>query len=66
MFNYNGLSKGQKAGLIIGGIECIVGFGVAIYAHTQCKKMLKETEQENDNVTNTMSYVDELLNNDEE
>ena len=66
MFNYNELSKGQKAGLIIGGIECIVGFGVAIYAHVQCKKMLKELEQESDNVTDTTNYVDELLNNDEE
>ena len=65
MFN-NGLSKWEKAGLIIGGIECIVGFGVAIYAHAQCKKMLKEIEQESDNVTDTMAYVDELLNNDKE
>ena len=66
MFNYNELSKWEKAGLIIGGIECIVGFGVAIYANAQCKKMLKELEQESNNVTDTMAYVDELLNNDKE
>ena len=35
---FNNLNKWEKAGLIIGSIECVAGFTIAMYAHIKCKK----------------------------
>ena len=39
---FKDLNKFEKAGLIIGGIECVAGFAIAMYAHIKCKKESEE------------------------
>ena len=53
------LNKFQKAGLILGGIECIVGFGVAMYAH---RKLVKEYMKDIEKTENEMNEILENLN----
>ena len=45
MFKFNELSKWEKAGLIIGGLECVAGFGMAIYANVAYKKELNRIQE---------------------
>ncbi|WP_458459961.1 hypothetical protein [Pseudobutyrivibrio sp.] len=40
------LNKFEKAGLIIGGLQCIAGFGMAIYAHHKLMKQADENIEE--------------------
>lgn len=53
---FKDLSKLEKAGLIIGSIECIVGFGISIWASRQ---VLKQADE----VVNKMKEDNETLNN---
>ena len=53
---FKNLSKLEKAGLIIGSIECIVGFGISIWASRQ---VLKQADE----VFNKMKEDNETLNN---
>lgn len=53
---FKNLSKLEKAGLIIGSIECIVGFGISIWASRQ---VLKQADE----VVNKMKEDNETLNN---
>lgn len=53
---FKDLSKLEKAGLIIGSIECIVGFGIAIWTHRQ---VLKQADE----VVNKIKEDNEALNN---
>ena len=55
------LNKWQKAGLIIGGIECVAGFSIAMYAHIKCKKESKEVEQIMETVSDCSKEIEELL-----
>ena len=54
------LSKLEKAGLVIGSIECVAGFGLAIYAHMKCKKQYKEIQDLNNTISADMEYINEL------
>ena len=56
---FKDLNKFEKAGLIIGGIECIVGFGVAMYAH---RKLVKEQMKDIEKTENEMIEILENLN----
>lgn len=53
---FKNLSKLEKAGLVIGSIECIVGFGISIWASRQ---VLKQADE----VVNKMKEDNEALNN---
>ena len=53
---FKDLSKLEKAGSIIGSIECIVGFGISIWASRQ---VLKQADE----VVNKMKEDNEALNN---
>lgn len=53
---FKDLSKLEKAGLIIGSIECVVGFGISIWASRQ---VLKQADE----VVNKMKEDNETLNN---
>ena len=53
---FKDLSKLEKAGLIIGSIECIVGLGISIWASRQ---VLKQADE----VINKMKEDNEALNN---
>ena len=53
---FKNLSKLEKAGLIIGSIECVVGFGISIWASRQ---VLKQADE----VVNKMKEDNETLNN---
>lgn len=53
---FKNLSKLEKAGLVIGSIECIVGFGISIWASRQ---VLKQADE----VVNKMKEDNETLNN---
>ena len=55
------MNKLQKAGLVIGAIECVAGFGIAIYAHCKCKKESKEIEQIMETASDCSKEIDELL-----
>ena len=56
---FKDLNKFEKAGLIIGGIECIVGFGVAMYAH---RKLVKEQMKDIEKTEDEMNAILENLN----
>ena len=60
---FKDLNKFEKAGLIIGGIECVAGFAIAMYAHIKCKKESKEIEQIMETVSDRSKEIDELLKN---
>lgn len=61
---FKDMNKFEKAGLIIGGIECIVGFGVAMYAHRKLVKEQSKSIQETINETNEIiENINELLDN---
>lgn len=53
---FKNLSKLEKAGLIIGSIECVVGFGISIWASRQ---VLKQADE----VVNKMKEDNKALNN---
>ena len=53
---FKDLSKLEKAGLVIGSIECIVGLGISIWASRQ---VLKQADE----VINKMKEDNEALNN---
>ena len=53
---FKNLSKLEKAGLIIGSIECVVGFGISIWAS---RRVLKQADE----VVNKMKEDNETLNN---
>ena len=53
---FKDLSKLEKAGLVIGSIECIVGLGISIWASRQ---VLKQADE----VVNKMKEDNETLNN---
>lgn len=55
------MNKLQKAGLVIGAIECVAGFGIAIYAHCKCKKESKEVEQIMETVSDCSEEIKDLL-----
>lgn len=57
------LSKLEKAGLVIGSIECVAGFGLAIYAHMKCKQQAKEIDKLNNTIDADMEYINQFVNN---
>ena len=60
------LSKLEKAGLVIGGIECVAGFGIAMYAHIKMKKQSEEIQQLNNVIDTNMEYINELIKPEED
>ena len=61
---FKDMNKFEKAGLIIGGIECIVGFGVAMYAHRKLVKEQSKSIQETINETNEIiENINNILDN---
>lgn len=54
------LSKLEKAGLVIGSIECVAGFTIAMYAHIKCKQQAKEIQDLNNAIDADMEYINEL------
>ena len=59
---FKDMSKLEKAGLVIGAIECVAGFGFAIYAHCKCKKaMLDNNETVDKIIEETNEIIDELV-----
>lgn len=57
------LSKLEKAGLVIGGIECVAGFTIAMYAHIKCKQQVKEIDKLNNTIEADMEYINQFVNN---
>ena len=60
------LSKLEKAGLVIGGIECVAGFGIAMYAHIKLKKQNKEIQDLNNILETNLEYINDLTMNKED
>lgn len=58
---FKDLNKFEKAGLIIGGIECVAGFAIAMYAHIKCKKESEEIRRVNRIVEESNEILDELM-----
>lgn len=54
------LSKLEKAGLIIGSIECVAGLGMAMYAHI---KLLKQYDARIQDIKDTTQQALETVNN---
>lgn len=54
------LSKLEKAGLVIGSIECVAGFTIAMYAHIKYKQQAKEIQDLNNAIDADMEYINEL------
>ena len=55
---FKNLSKLEKAGLIIGSIECIVGFGISIWASRQVLKKADETIETIKETTPNLDNID--------
>ena len=60
------LSKLEKAGLVIGGIECVAGFGIAMYAHIKLKKQNEEIQDLNNILETNLEYINDLTMNKED
>ena len=61
---FKDLNKFEKTGLIIGGIECIVGFGVAMYAHRKLvKEQMKDIEKTEDEIIEVLENLNESMDN---
>lgn len=59
---FKDMNKLEKAGLIFGTIECIVGLGISIYGIVGYKKAMKELEAEKlNNTAETMKFMDPEL-----
>lgn len=58
---WNNLNKWEKAGLIIGSIECVAGFTVAMYAHIKCKKESEEIRRVDQIIEESNEILDELM-----
>lgn len=54
------LSKLEKAGLVIGGIECVAGFGIAIYSHIKCNQHRKRIQELKNGIDANIEFVNEL------
>ena len=62
---FNELNKWEKAGLIIGVSEMLIGAGMVIYGTVQERKILKQLAEQNgvdEIIEETKEILDELLN----
>lgn len=55
---FKDLSKMQKAGLVLGTIECIAGFGMAMYARHLVLKQADEVIQNIEDTTPNLDNID--------
>ena len=63
---FKDMNKFEKAGLIIGGLECIVGFGVAMYAHHKLlKEQSKDVQETIDDTMEILENLNDILDNQE-
>ena len=51
----------EKAGLIIGGIECVAGFALAMYAHIKYKEEAKKIMECKEQIAQRSKEIDEFL-----
>ena len=56
---FNEMNKWEKAGLIIGTLECVAGFGIAIWANRKCKKAMEQATQ--NKIETPLDMIDEVM-----
>lgn len=55
---FKDLSKMEKAGLIIGGLQCVAGFALAMCAR---KQILKQADNMIQEIKDTTPNIDEMI-----